>query len=123
MLKEEEGELRRSGIEVVGRIPWGTHLCQFYDVDGQLLDANKACLDIFGVSDVSEVKGFKLFEDPNLSYEEKERLRDGEIVRYETLYDFEKVRQYGLYETAKFGKIYIDALMTPLSGFSFSVFL
>jgi len=38
MLKEKEGELRRSGIEVVGRIPWGTHLCQFYETKEDLID-------------------------------------------------------------------------------------
>jgi PAS domain S-box-containing protein len=98
---------------IYDRSPIGIEL---YDADGQLLNANKACLDVFGVSDVSEVKGFKLFEDPNLSYEAKERLRDGEIVRYEALYDFEKVRQHGIYKTTKSGKIYIDALITPLSA-------
>jgi len=37
-------------------------------------------------------------------------------VRYEALYDFDKIRQQGIYKTAKSGKIYIDALMTPLSA-------
>ncbi|MBI3946240.1 MAG: MEDS domain-containing protein [Armatimonadetes bacterium] len=30
--------LRRSGIDVVGRIPWGTHFCQFYEDPRDLLE-------------------------------------------------------------------------------------
>jgi PAS domain S-box-containing protein len=40
---------------------------EIYDSDGLLIDTNRACLDIFGVSDVAEVKGFNLFDDPNVS--------------------------------------------------------
>lgn len=31
-------ELRKSGIEVLGDIPWGTHFCQFYQTKEDLLD-------------------------------------------------------------------------------------
>jgi hypothetical protein len=31
-------ELRRSGIDVVGDMPWGTHFCQFYDTKDDLLE-------------------------------------------------------------------------------------
>jgi len=31
-------DLRKSGIEIVGDIPWGTHFCQFYENKGDLLD-------------------------------------------------------------------------------------
>ena len=34
-MKEEN---RKSGIEVIGEIPWGTHLCQFYQTKEDLLD-------------------------------------------------------------------------------------
>jgi transcriptional regulator with GAF, ATPase, and Fis domain len=48
-------DLRKSGIEVVGDVPWGTHFCQFYDTDDDLLemlvpyfkaglDSDEACL-------------------------------------------------------------------------------
>lgn len=30
--------LRKSGIEIVGDVPWGTHLCQFYKTRDDLLD-------------------------------------------------------------------------------------
>jgi PAS domain S-box-containing protein len=30
--------LRKSGIEVIGRVPWGTHFCQFYRTKQDLID-------------------------------------------------------------------------------------
>jgi PAS domain S-box-containing protein len=35
----EEDRLRRSGIEVVGSVPWGTHFCQFYATKEDLIEA------------------------------------------------------------------------------------
>jgi hypothetical protein len=31
-------EIRKSGIDVVGDMPWGTHFCQFYDTKDDLLE-------------------------------------------------------------------------------------
>ncbi len=36
--KMETAALRKSGIEVLGNIPWGTHLCQFYETKEDLID-------------------------------------------------------------------------------------
>ncbi len=33
-----EGERRKSGIGVIGEVPWGTHFCQFYKTKGDLID-------------------------------------------------------------------------------------
>ena len=32
------GELRNSGIDVIGSVPWGTHFCQFYQTQQDLID-------------------------------------------------------------------------------------
>src|SRR5215471_3557324 len=34
----EPGALRRTGISAIGDIPWGTHLCQFYQDKQDLID-------------------------------------------------------------------------------------
>ena len=86
---------------------------EIYDSQGILIAANKACLEIFGVSDVNEVMRFKLFQDPNVTDEIKKRLRNGETVKYEGPFDFEKVRQHNLYKTSKTGVIYLDVLISP----------
>jgi PAS domain S-box-containing protein len=33
-----ENELRKSGIDVIGDVPWGTHFCQFYQTKQDLVD-------------------------------------------------------------------------------------
>jgi PAS domain S-box-containing protein len=88
---------------------------ELYDGDGRLVEANRSCLEIFGVSDIAEVKGFNLFEDPNLSEEAKKRLLKGKMVSYEGPFDFEKVREYKLYRTQKSRMVYLDVVITPLS--------
>lgn len=89
---------------------------EVYDAEGRLLDANPACLDIFGVSSVDDVRGFKLFEDPNLSKEARAALRRGERVSYEASFDFEKVKSAGLYPTSRSGVIYLSLVLTPLGA-------
>lgn len=33
-----EAEGRKTGIDVVGEVPWGTHFCQFYRTNEDLID-------------------------------------------------------------------------------------
>ena len=33
-----ESALRRTGIDVIGSVPWGTHFCQFYEAGQDLID-------------------------------------------------------------------------------------
>ncbi|NTU42027.1 MAG: GAF domain-containing protein [Nitrospirales bacterium] len=33
-----EGDMRKSGIDILGDLPWGTHFCQFYQTKEDLLD-------------------------------------------------------------------------------------
>ncbi len=108
-LKQSEERFRN----IFEKSPIGIEL---YDSVGQLVDMNKSCLEMFGVSDVEKVKGFKLFEDPNLSEEVKENLKRGEVVRYEAPFDFEKVKEHKLYETTKSGVSYLDVSITPLGA-------
>jgi PAS domain S-box-containing protein len=88
---------------------------QLYDSGGRLLEVNQACLNMFGVADASEIRGFNLFCDPNLPEESKRRLRAGETVSEELVFDFHKIRELGLYRTAKAGTSYYFAHITPLS--------
>ncbi|MFX1443998.1 MAG: PAS domain S-box protein [Promethearchaeota archaeon] len=87
---------------------------ELYDSNGILLDANTSCLEIFGVEDINSTKGFKLFEDPNVSDEVKDRLYRGKTIKYESFFDFEKVKKLNLYETTKSGKIFLDVLIKPI---------
>ncbi|MEE9541318.1 MAG: PAS domain S-box protein, partial [Candidatus Thorarchaeota archaeon] len=83
-----------------------------FDSDGILIEGNKACLDVFGVS-LDDLRGFYLFDDPNVPEEAKKRIRNGETVRYQAPFDFEKVKERGSYETSKSGIAYLNTVITP----------
>ncbi len=87
---------------------------ELYDAEGKLVAANEACLAIFGVSSLEMVKGFSLFEDPNVTDEVKIRLRHKETVRWNAPFDFELVKKRQLYTTSRSGIIFLDVLVTPL---------
>jgi len=38
----EDSNLRRTGIRLLGEIPWGTHVCVFYETREDLLDTATA---------------------------------------------------------------------------------
>ncbi len=33
-----KGQLRKSGIDIIGDVPWGTHFCQFYQTKEDLIE-------------------------------------------------------------------------------------
>jgi two-component system, NtrC family, sensor histidine kinase KinB len=112
--KRAEEELRTSRErfrEIYEKSPIGIEL---YDPQGRLVHVNPATLQIFGVADLADIKGFDLFADPNVSDEVKARLRRGEIVRYEAPFDFEKVRELNLYPTSRRGLAYLAVVLIPL---------
>lgn len=87
---------------------------EFYDNDGNLVNVNNGCLDLFGIKDIKEIYGFKLFEDPNLTDNIKERLLNNENVRFEINFDFDKVKSLNLYNTTKSGVAILDISITRL---------
>ncbi len=97
--------------EIFDLSPLGIEL---YDAGGKLIDANPACLDIFGVTDVSAVAGFNLFDDPNLGEQQKVDLLEGRPVNQEIAFDFGKVRENNLYPTIKHGIMHLDLTIAPL---------
>jgi PAS domain S-box-containing protein len=87
---------------------------ELFDGQGQLVQLNQAALDMFGVSGIDDVKGFRLYDDPNIPDDMKQWLRRGEVVRFETTFDFNKVKEGNLYRTSKSGVLSLDILITPL---------
>jgi len=85
-----------------------------FDAQGRLLEANRAALDIFGVIDPAEVKGFDLFSDPSVSQEVIARLPEVESLHFETVYDFERVKKLNQYQTKKSGTMDLDVVITRL---------
>jgi PAS domain S-box-containing protein len=87
---------------------------EFYDALGGLIIVNEATLELFGVVDKSEVIGFKLFEDPNITGEKKAELLKNRSVRFESEFNFEEVKRLKLYQTTCSGIKILDWSTTPL---------
>ncbi|MFX1560291.1 MAG: PAS domain S-box protein [Promethearchaeota archaeon] len=113
-LRDSQAALEQSN-EMMRRIFEESQLgIELFDSEGILIAANRAASRIFGISDISKVMGFSLFDDPNVPNEIKARLIRGEPVEYEIEFDFDKVRKEALYETNRSGTIILDAWVTPL---------
>lgn len=106
-LRESEHRFR----EIFEKSPMGIGL---YDGEGRLAEVNRSCLDIFGVSGASEAKGLRLFEHFNLDRGALAKLRRDQGFRYETLFDFDKVRRGGLRRTSRSGTADLDIQVTPM---------
>ncbi len=87
---------------------------EIFDKEGILIAANQAALDLGGVSDIKELLGFSLFDDPNVPNDVKAKLIRGEPVHYEAIFDFDIVTEKGFYDTNRSGTSIIDAWITPL---------
>jgi hypothetical protein len=103
-------ELRKSGIDVIGNVPWGTHICQFYEPKEDLVDIlipyfkvglenNEYCLWVTSHTlKIEDAKKALRKTVPYLdSYLDKGQI---EIISYtclhttESIYDSEKVINY-----------------------------
>ena len=85
------------------------------DSKGILQNINQQCIDLYGIVDTSDViNKYNLFEDPNIIDSVKERIKNKELVEYETVYDFNLVKTHNLYRTTKSGVIKLHATIAPL---------
>ncbi|HWQ65694.1 MAG TPA: PAS domain S-box protein [Methanospirillum sp.] len=94
---------------------------ELYDATGVLIHANPANMNLFGIEDTQGVQNFSLFSDPNIPEDQKKKVYQGENVQFQGMYDFEIVKNLGLYPTSRAGIIWISAIMTPLNDHNGSV--
>ncbi|MGV9170874.1 MAG: PAS domain-containing sensor histidine kinase, partial [Promethearchaeia archaeon] len=87
-----------------------------FDLDGNIIAANEAIIEFAGVSSFEDLRGFNLFDDPNMSHEMKERLRNGEDIRYQSKIDFQLVREFNLYPTERTDIAYVESAMSVLQS-------
>lgn len=113
-IKLKENQLAASEEKYASIFTQSPIAIEFYNSEGLLLEVNDACLEMFGVIDPKEIKGFNLFEDPNVNAETKEVLKSGKSVKLELDFDFELVKKHGLYHTIKSGIIYLEEFISPL---------
>ena len=72
-------------------IPAGVEI---YDTNGVLVDINNKNMEIFGIRDKADVIGINLFENPNLSPQLIERIREQDVVDFRLDYEFGSIEGY-----------------------------
>jgi two-component system NtrC family sensor kinase len=108
-LRRSEDELRR----VFNESPVGIEVI---DDSGCIIDMNPAALEIFGVTDPTQLVGFDVLADPNTPETVKEYIRTMKSHRFESTFSFELVKEDGLYDTSKSGIRHLDTILTPLGS-------
>ena len=87
---------------------------ELYDSQGRLVNANKACLGILGVTDEGALRGSDLFSELNLPKDARQRLEETGNVRFETTLGFDEVRSGSPPETSRSATIDLDVQITRL---------
>jgi len=87
---------------------------ELFDSKGNLVRANQAALELFGVDGLDDIIGFNLFSDPNTQEYVKESLQRGEIAMTEARFDFSSVKDHNLYRTSKSGIMNLDCVYSPI---------
>ena len=72
-------------------IPAGVEI---YDTNGILVDINNKNMEIFGIRDKADVIVINLFENPNLSPQLIERIREQDVVDFRLDYEFGSIEGY-----------------------------
>ena len=76
---------------IFANIPAGVEI---YDTNGILVDINNKNMEIFGIRDKADVIGINLFENPNLSPQLIERIREQDVVDFRLDYEFGSIEGY-----------------------------
>ena len=113
-LQRSHAELRDSEQRFRGFFAHSPIAIALYGTDGDLVDANPAAHDLFGLRNIADARGFRFFDDPNLPADARAVLLAGQTVRFEARYDFMALRTSGGYATEKQGTSDLAVVITPL---------
>ncbi|MFX1366570.1 MAG: PAS domain S-box protein [Promethearchaeota archaeon] len=86
------------------------------DSEGKLVDLNYSCMELFGVSNKTDIIGFNLLNSLNIPKEKLNLLKNRTTVSHEVLFNFDLIKEQKIFETTKSGKLYINMLITLLSN-------
>lgn len=86
---------------------------ELYDSEGFLLEVNQSCIDLFGLRNGNDIRGFNLFSNPHLSEQDLVDIRAGKPIKYELVYNFDIIKSKKLYETTRNGICYLECYINP----------
>ncbi len=97
--------------DVFANSPIGMALC---DGRRRLTGVNRAFLRAFGLPDEFELSRFDLFDNPFIPAEQKEAIKRGESVHFETCVDFEEMKRLYKIATSRRGQAYFEMYVHDL---------
>ena len=78
--------------------PLGINL---FDLKGKVIAVNSVARKYFGVSESDPLSDYCLFDDPSVSDEIKQKIKQGQIALEERFIDFKAIRETGMYTSSK----------------------
>ena|GEM_PF-1799889 len=87
---------------------------QFYDGNRTLIHANRACLDLFGVSDVQDLRKLNLITGQGTPEEARRRLESGESTKWVHDFDFDAAREKGIVNSQRPGTASLEVVLSPV---------
>ena len=85
-----------------------------FNSEGLLIDANKAAVEMLGVTNREGLIGLNLFKDSNLPEKVLESVKKGEVHRFKYKWDFGYVLDRGILETSRHDIISMDVVLSSL---------
>jgi len=86
-----------------------------FNLEGTLVDANRAYLNIFGLSELESIRGINLFDYPGFPEKGKETLDQGKTIRYTNRWDWDSDSTC-LFPTQRSGESFLLNLITLLKS-------
>ena len=106
-LHETQQRLR----DVFANSPIGMAMC---DGNRRLTGVNRAFLRAFGLPDEAELSRFDLFDNPFIPPDQRDAMRRGESVHFETCVDFEEMKRLYKTATSRRGQAYFEIYVHDL---------
>jgi len=88
---------------------------ELYDSAGSLLHANRAALELFGIPKLSDILGLSLFSSHQIPDEKRVKLNRGDVIQFDVLFDFEKVKSLSLFPTSHVGTLWLKVRICPIT--------
>ena len=110
-VKQALFESERRSRDFLAHSPIGVVI---YDGNRTIEHINQICLKMFGVPDREQFSQFNMFDNAFLPPDVKEAIDRGQSVRYETIVDFNVVREKGMFISSRTGQAHLDILMNNL---------
>jgi PAS domain S-box-containing protein len=87
---------------------------EFYDSDRRLVHANSTCLELLGVDDVRALRKLNLLSPEHAPDEARAALESRKAARWESVLDFDALRESGGLETRRTGAAHLEILVSPV---------